>query len=429
MGLKSGLNPRPSNNTRLKTTLKYVAIGSVLATAMFLAIYYGKKQKDQAVREKRFVNLDDFKWKKTVVVNHRKVKGSEALYNFPLLIHLREPTLRSIAQGGMVETDQGNDIVFAEGSGEVMDFEIESYDPGTGELWVWVRIPELSPSSDTGLSFYYGNENILENLSTHFTWDNDFTGIWHLDGNIEDATSGKNSGNSTDTRQVSGKMGYAQQFTGLKNVNGSIIHIPDHSSLDLQEEGTIEAWIYVNSFQDWAGVIYKGDKLDFSDDAYFIQFLGGSERKRLAFGITSESGVYSYERSAIDLENKTWYHIAFTWDQRQIRLYVNGYDYGSKANNTVARNTPGGLNIGSQLSEAVENNPFDGIIDEVRVSKVARSPEWIATSFQNQSEPSNFISVQEPQPGLSRISNDMWSTNAFSSARDVDEKTVKLESY
>ena len=429
MGLRSGLNPRPSNKTGLKTTLKYVAIGGVLATAIFLAIYYGKKQKDSAVREKRIVNLDDFKWKKTVAVNHRKVKGSKVLYNFPLLIYLQEPTLRSIAQGGVVETDQGHDIVFAEGSGEVMDFEIESYDPGTGELWAWVRLPELSPSSDTDLSFYYGNENIFENLSTHFTWDDDFTGIWHLNGNIEDATSSKNSGNSTDTRQVSGKIGQAQQFTGLKNVNGSIIHIPDHSSLDLREEGTVEAWIYVNSFQDWAGVVYKGDKLDFSDDAYFIQFLGGSERKRLAFGITSEEGVYCYERSAIDLEPNTWYHIAFTWDQKQIRLYVNGYDYGSKANNTVARNTPGGLNIGSQLSEAVENNPFDGIIDEVRISKVARSPEWIATSFRNQSEPSNFISVEESQPRLSRILNDRWNTHAFLSALDVDEKTLKPESY
>lgn len=406
-----------------------MAIGGALATAIFFVIYYSQKKKDTREREKRVVDLDGFKWEKVIAIDRSKVKGNNVLLNFPLLVHLQEPTLRSTAQNGMVEGDMGYDIVFVDALGEVMDYQIESYNPDSGELWAWVRLQELSPFADTRVSLYYGNENIREDLSTQFTWDENYAGIWHFNGDIEDATLSKNSGVSVGAIQVPGKMGYGKQFKGIKNVSGSIIHIPDHNSLDLQEEGTIEAWIYVNSFQDWAGVVYKGDKTDFSDDAYFIQFLGGSERKRLAFGIANKNGTYSYERSAIDLEAETWYHVAFTWDQQTMRLYVNGYDYGSKPNSTVARNTSGGLNIGSQLNEAVEKNPFDGIIDEVRISNVARSQQWVATSYQNQSKPSSFISVDEPQPRFTLLPTDTLGTTTFSSTLKVGDNPVREKRF
>ena len=422
MSLRSGLNPKPSNRNRLKTTLKYVTIGGTLAVAIVLAIYYGQKKKDEADREERVVDLDGFKWEKVIVIDNTKIKSNSVLPNFPILIHLREPALRSRAQNGMVEDINGYDIVFVDEFGQVMDHQTEHYNPDTGELLVWARLKELSPFTDTKFSLYYGNEQIREDLSTHFTWDTHYTGIWHLNNNVEDASGSKNSGNSIGTEQVSGKIGLAKQFKGLKNVNGSIVHINDHRSLDLQEEGTIEAWIYVNSFQDWAGVIYKGDKPDFSDDAYFIQFLGGNERRRLTFGITGENGVYSYERSAIDLDIRTWYYIVFTWDQEKIQLYVNGFDYGSKVNNTVARNTAGGLNIGSQLNEAIKTNPFDGIIDEVRISNIARSREWITTSYQNQSNPSDFISIDIPQPRVGVIPSDSLENSTFSSTSPVSDQ-------
>ena len=424
MGLKSGLNPGPSNRTRLKTTLKYVAIGGTLATAIVLAIYYGQKKKDEQEREKRMVDLEGFKWEKVFIADHTKVRGSQVLFNFPLLIQLEEPTLRSSAQGGMVEEIHGYDIVFVDEFGQLMDHQIENYDPDSGSLLVWVRLQELSPFTDTGFSMYYGNENIQEDLSTSFTWDSHYTGIWHLNENMEDATGSRNSGNSIGTEPVPGKVGLARQFKGTKNKSGSIVHINDHNSLDLGKEGTIEAWIYVNSFQDWAGVVYKGDKPDFSDDAYFIQFLGGNERRRLTFGITGDNGVYSYERSAIDLETNTWYYIAFTWDQEKIRLYVNGFDYGSKVNNTVARNTTGGLNIGSQLNQAIKSNPFDGIIDEVRVSNVARSQQWITTSYRNQSNPSGFTTFDNPQPRIGSLTPDSLEKSTLFSNAAADYRST-----
>jgi len=43
-------------------------------------------------------------------------------------------------------------------------------------------------------------------------------------------------------------------------------------------------------------------------------------------------------------------------------------------------------------------NYFNGAIDEVRVSNIARSPDWISTEYANQSQPLTFYTISAPQP-------------------------------
>jgi hypothetical protein len=49
-----------------------------------------------------------------------------------------------------------------------------------------------------------------------------------------------------------------------------------------------------------------------------------------------------------------------------------------------------------QIQEAHFFN-FDGLLDELRVSNTARSADWIATEYNNQSNPSAFLSVGTQQ--------------------------------
>jgi len=70
-----------------------------------------------------------------------------------------------------------------------------------------------------------------------------------------------------------------------------------------------------------------------------------------------------------------------------VRTYINGEEVGTpQSHSGVINKDPVNLRLG------VGNYPgyFDGIIDEVRISDIARSAEWIKTSYINQSEPSNF---------------------------------------
>ncbi len=394
------LNHRPTNRTSLRTYLKLAFYGSAVAAAIFLVVYYATKPGEEDERIRPVVDLSNFLWKKDIVITQRFVTGKETMSGFPIYVHLKDEDLKNIDFGGTIYHDDGKDFVFVDQNGVLLDFQVEHHDPVSGEFEVWVNIPELSAENDTNISLYYGNQTFDKNYSSSYTWNNNYTGVWHFHNNLSDATNNGNNAVDRGAASVKGIQGNALKFNGLKNVSGSIVHIADNGSLDLQEEGTIEAWINVNSFQDWAGLIYKGDKVDYSDDAYFIQFLGGPERKRLSFGIADERGNYSYERSAVDLTANEWYHVAFTWDQQKMVLYVNGFEYGSRINSVVARNTEGGLNIGSQLNNAPTNSPFDGIIDEVRISKIARSHQWIKTSYKNQYNPAKNIIVSQKQPTI-----------------------------
>ncbi|MBI5280621.1 MAG: hypothetical protein HY858_02985, partial [Candidatus Solibacter usitatus] len=40
---------------------------------------------------------------------------------------------------------------------------------------------------------------------------------------------------------------------------------------------------------------------------------------------------------------------------------------------------------------------FQGLLDEVRVSSIARTPDWIVTEYQNQNAPATFFSVGAQQ--------------------------------
>ena len=88
-----------------------------------------------------------------------------------------------------------------------------------------------------------------------------------------------------------------------------------------------------------------------------------------------------------------WHHIVVTLDRD-----ANGTIYidGSKETTldisglTDSINPTKLLAIGSQVTDSGQSLIFNGTIDEVRVSNVARSPEWIATSYNNQYNPNDF---------------------------------------
>jgi hypothetical protein len=163
----------------------------------------------------------------------------------------------------------------------------------------------------------------------------------------------------------------AYTFDGIDDY----IHVSDDDALDLSTEGTLAAWIFIHSYNDLAGIIHKGDKGDFSDEAYSLQFWvdnGGNDgKKRILFALTDDSGN-TYELKTpgnFHFNIGLWYHVAATWDSTGMKLYVDGSESNSNKNVVTVRNTDGGLNIGSQLIDGESygsygNCPFDGKIDD-----------------------------------------------------------------
>ncbi len=146
--------------------------------------------------------------------------------------------------------------------------------------------------------------------------------------------------------------------------------VANDETLNLSTGGSLEVLIKADTHRSWAGVLHKGEKKDFSDEAYSLQFWGSE--KKISIFLYNENLNSLLLKSTFELELNKWYHIVATWDSENVKLYING-----ELNNTMAnsigevRNTDGGLVIGAQLSEKYNDSlgyvGFNGIIDLVRV--------------------------------------------------------------
>ena len=80
-----------------------------------------------------------------------------------------------------------------------------------------------------------------------------------------------------------------------------------------------------------------------------------------------------------DMTTGTWYHIALTYDETTMRLYLDGVEVGSTS-------LSGAVDTDPSIPVAVGAQPpgggqrfFDGLIDDVRILQRALSPNEIAT--------------------------------------------------
>jgi hypothetical protein len=150
--------------------------------------------------------------------------------------------------------------------------------------------------------------------------------------------------------------------------------VPADASNDLTHQGTIEAWLKPNTNVAWAGIVHKGTQSDWSDEGYSFQYDGSGQ---LTLAMTSEAGQTILVHTLHVLATGVWSHVAVTWDEDEVHLYVNGVDMVSGINvgftstvTTIAENYPfrsssGDVVVGTQAP----GNPwrFDGTMSDIRI--------------------------------------------------------------
>jgi len=320
--------------------------------------------------------LTGFTYRKKIEIEEDEVYGSEDLDNYPLLVSLMDPDLRSVTQGGLVFSETGWDIRFTTDDGTtLLEHEIELFTASDGELVTWVRIPSLSSSEETEIYLYFGNPSVDSDPSAPGTWSNDFHGVWHFNGNADDASQYANDGTPNGALPAVGMIGNAYWFDGIDDN----INIPNHASLNITGDITLEAWARITEETEVNWVI-TGKHYD-----YWLWY----EDTTLRF--------YAGETNVIDtiaLTTDQWYHVAGTYDGSTMKLYLDGIEIASKPNSTPTSNdSDAPLTIGNYPPTPDPWN-FTGDIDEVRISAHAHSGDWIKTSYRNQYNPAQFSSVE-----------------------------------
>jgi hypothetical protein len=320
--------------------------------------------------------------RKNITIDKSRVSGT--LSDFPVLINLpSDAGLASYAQSN------GNDILFTSSDGTTkINYERESYSSGT--LVAWVQVPTLSHTADTVIYMYYGNSGASDQQAATLTWDANFKGVWHLKeatgANDADSTSNGNTGTPVHNPvQTVGKIDGSLQFDGT---NDAVTVSPTQFIPLSTGSYSLEVWV-------WDDTPYSG----LSTFHRMISWSNGATTNNLQFGLGTGNAnpnrmFYLTYGSANALAmtsgtiNTGWNYGVITYSGSTYLMYVNGAlrSQDSYTRNDIALFAAPNLYIGQRGNGA----GVVGTLDEVRISNIVRSADWIATDYNNQNSPSTF---------------------------------------
>ena len=321
-------------------------------------------------------------FEREILIDHTKVSNTDQV-NFPFLFSVTDPTLATTVNGGHVANSNGYDIIFSmDPDGKTrLDSELEEYNPATGQVVAWVRIPTLSHTADTVLYVFYGNPAITASQGNPTgVWDNNFIGVWHLPNgttlSASDSTVNSNNGTITGASATAGEIDGAATFG-----NPGFINIPNLSDF-ASGDFTVSSWVSFSSLPAY-NVITVGNNQ--ASNVLFISTQSNGEGLRMG-----RTGVAEDANATFVWTANTWYHVVLARHNGASIFYVDGTALNTNNEADSSYDYPSSnMNIGGDGA----NYPLSGSLDEFRISKIARSPDWIATEFNNENSPSTFYTL------------------------------------
>src|SRR5579864_7386162 len=154
-----------------------------------------------------------YTYRRAITIDHTKVPNTDQT-NFPVLISGTYSYLATTGNSGNVSNASGYDIAFtSDSAGSVLlNWETESYDPATGAIVAWVKIPRVSHTTDTTIYMFYGNAAIgtFQGGATGSVWDSGFVGVYHFKdplGLSDSSLQGNDLSNVNTVTSATGKIG------------------------------------------------------------------------------------------------------------------------------------------------------------------------------------------------------------------------------
>ncbi len=371
-----------------------------------------------------------------ITVPPSQVPAADKL-NFPVLFAGTYPDLATTGNGGKVTNPNGYDIIFTSDANGLnrLNFERESYTAATGQVAFWVQVPLLSHSSNTSFYVFYGNPAVTTDQSNkNATWDNNFSGVWHLsDGAATESTANGNHGSNTNAASAAGEIAGGAGLGG----NAYLDMGANRTTLQPTTGLTLESWVKptASTQNNYAGFLVQDYILPRGNPWISYKLgLNTNNANKYEFELSTTAGGDTFLDSGVPYVNGTWAHVVGTWDGITMRIYVNGVLKSSKAlGGTIVYNSTGRFRLGAN---GAGGETVKAALDEARVSTIARSADWIAMEYSNQSNPSGFYSVffgltpdgVPPDPALSAYPLSLSYTGASGSNVPTPAQPVVISS-
>ena len=341
---------------------------------------------------------------KVVTTSHAMVSGTNDLANYPLTVILTDADLRTSGNGGLVNNSNGYDIGFypdCSGFGTALKWEMESYSATTGAIVAHVLRPTLSHTTNDAIGMFYGGSFSSFQSTASAVWDSTYKGVWHLANptNPTDSTgssNGTNHGSTATTGQIDGGAAFvaasSQYATAPLDLSGTAIV-------------TLEFWLNQTAFSNNDALQFEFTSNVNSVTTGFIVDGGSSAPAsgKFVFGFKGNGSVGGFLEAAFTRPTTgAWHHYALIMNKtagaNSVTPYVDGVTpTGLQTGLTGFSDTSNSNNFGNSTLYFMSRNGASlfngGSLDEVRVSTIARSADWVLTGYRNQSAPGTYISA------------------------------------
>ena len=327
-------------------------------------------------------------WSHRVEIAIDSDKIDESLVDFPVLLYLSTSSGLGSTDVSFIFDELGANrkkIAVTTSDGTTQCYvEIEKWDSVNEQAWLWVGVPNIASGVNTVLYLYYDNskaDNTTYVGETGTTpaqnaWDSSFVGVWHkADGPAQailDSTSYANDGTKkgdNEPQEVDGRIGKAQSYDGMDDY----VDVGDDASLQIGGEGesfTLTAWTQRAASGTEHIVISQG-----TDALNQGLHLRHRSDNTMRFGFWTN-----------DLDTPTaypdvgeWHHWVATYDgaTNARKIYRDGVSVAADTSSADYIG-PANTEIGKRTWNAQH---YNGLIEEVRISNVARSAAWIKATY------------------------------------------------
>ncbi len=354
----------------------------------------GKKAWSQPLFITNWLSSD---WEQRVKVTANHTGLTADLVNFPALLYLSADSGLNSDNLTAIFTELGANskkIAVTTCDGETECYvEIERWDNANNQSWLWVNTPLIRSTIDTDFYLYFDNDQVDNDTYVGITgsvpgqnvWDTNFALVLHMPDNpdtshIKDSTSNANNGTkkaANEPFETIGVIDNCQSFNGTTYINNA-----NGASLQITSNITVEAWVNSPNFTDTRHWTVSKDDGTNRDYTLCTGPISGYVTPQ--FFVWIANVVYGVIGTTA-LQVNTLYYQVGTYNGSYFNIYLNAQsDATPVSQNGSIDNDAANLVLGYRGDGAgggAKDRYFTGLMDEVRVSNIARSPSWVKGTY------------------------------------------------
>ena len=282
------------------------------------------------------------------------------------------------------------DAVFGTGPtcSTLLPWETETYTTTTGVWIAWVQLPTLHHNTQDTFYLCFDRASMTTQQNTgsyapSAVWNSHFTSIYHLNG-VHDSTANGYTLSTQGTAPAqtpSGQIGGAYSFSGAGSFYNLSQQYAPASSF------TFSLWLNTANWNVSQAFVQQGTDAVNGWNTSLNEASGCSRPQiQTVFGTAVTIGTCN------PFTNSSWHMITVTYVSASglTTIYADGAYSNSASAINSGRGAPAGTYFGYGGDVA---GYFTGLMDEIEISQVALTPDWVTAEYNNQNPSSTFLTA------------------------------------